>query len=125
MSDTSEKGRDLIFIAFGVVLVHIIFIAIYQWILVGNFPVNSLATIAITIFACIKVLSKNEWAKYGAIIWSVINIATSLHSAFQYKIYALVIVAFAFLYLIATLSFSKSVDAYLFADVATHNDPKD
>jgi hypothetical protein len=112
VNEMAKKGRDLIASAFGVVLFHIFLLAGYKWLLTGNFPIASLTSVAVTIFVWVKVSGKSKWAKYGAIIWSMINIASALHGVYQNKIYVLATIAIAFAYLIVILSFSKSVDAY-------------
>ncbi len=127
MNETAKKGQNLIASAFGVVLFHVFLLAGYKWLITGNFPNASLTSVAVTIFVWVKVSGKSKWAKYGAIVWSMINIATSLYSAFQNKIYVLVMIAVAYGYLIVVLTFSKSVDAYLASDALIpieNGDPK-
>jgi hypothetical protein len=117
MSEESKSGRELIVIAFSAVAVVAVLHIVHQLVISGTFAFKGLLTIVLSAFLCLRVLLKNEWAKYAAIIWALGNIAVSLALVFNQKLYFHLSVAAVFCFLIAILSFSKVVDAYLVDEV--------
>ena len=116
MTEEKLKGKELILMAFGAVGIVIVLQTIYQKLVFDSFQFKSLLSLVIAAFLCLRVILKNEWAKYGAMIWALVNIAICLKLAFSDKIYFYVFVAGVFCFLVAVLSFSKSVDSYLSLD---------
>jgi hypothetical protein len=113
MTESEKAGKELIVIAFSAILILSLLMTIYLWLVIGSFPWRDLLSTLLTVVICIKVLTKSEWAKYGAIIWSVFNASVAIYFAVQAKLYVFIPLALSFMFLVCVLTFFKSVDDYL------------
>jgi hypothetical protein len=113
MNESEKAGRELIVLSFSAILILSLLMTIYLWLITGVFPWRNLLSAGLTVFICVKVLMKSEWAKYGAIIWSVLNACLAGYYVVQAKLYAFIPLALSLLFLVCVLTFFKSVDHYL------------
>jgi len=111
----------LIVIAFAAVAVQVLLLGARYWLLTGIFPLQAASVLLVGSVLFIRLLLRSEWAKYGGIVWSLLNAVVSVHAVVAQGQFVYVGMGAASLYLFWVLGFSPSVENYMHSDLKNSN----